>query len=349
MTAATVFLRGPLRPRRRLGALLITGALSAFAAAWWAFPALAPPAYGPAPALSQPRLIEMKAAGVYTARIRGLDVSASSGDTTATLVGGYVDAERIALFLRFDPPARAAPARVTLRDQLGRVYHVTGAFADVDTGENILRFDGPGVPLAMAGLRLSLEIDEIERGRSLEPQPARLAISAVLVGHDEWNGYALNMAINYAVLAVAGVVYVGLMVAALWLARGSRRPGTAFARGLAGGVAFAVLALPTYIAIAALFRHDPPWPGGLQRPVDDYVPASIVAFFAIESVAVVVAVALASQATHSPDTDPGASGRAWVPLAAGLAVLGFLVVTLPLAEFANACYVGTGFILRPQC
>jgi hypothetical protein len=344
MTAATMSLRGPLRPRRRLGPLFVAAGLAAFAVAlWWAVPAVATPAYGPPPALDQPRLIELKAQGVPYARIRGLDASATSGGVWATLFAGYVDPERIALFVRLDPPARPAPNAFTLKDQFGRSYHLTGAFADVDTGENILYFEGPGIARSMTGLRLSLDIDRIERGRALEPQSTSLSLSAVLVGRDEWNGYALNMAINYVALAAAGLAYVGVTLGAVRIGRGRRGPIVPFERGLIAGVVFAVLGLPTYIAVATLFRHDPIGPGGLQRPLEDYLPAAMVAFFVIEAAALVVGALRAWQGIRGRPT------ARWVPLAAATAVLGFLVLTLPLAEFANACYIGVGFILKPSC
>ena len=343
-------LGGPLRPRRLRPLFLAAGLIALGVAIWWAVPAVVPQAYGPAPAFSQPRLIELKAQRVPSARIRGLDASAMSGDVRARLFAGYVDPERIALFLRLEPPARPALNALRLTDQFGRSYRFTGALADVDTGENILYFEGPGIPLSITGLRLALDIDRIERGRELEPQAARLALKTVLVGGDEWNGYALNMAINYVALATAGLAYVGVTLVAIRISRGRRGPIVPFERGLIAGVAFAVLILPTYIAIATLFRHEPVGPGGLQRPLEEYVPGSMIAFFAIEAAAIVVAVALASRTVRPVGTGPGAaSGRAWIALAAGLAVLAFLVLTLPLAEFANACYVGTGFILRPQC
>lgn len=342
-------LGGPLRPRRLRPLFFAAGLIALGVAIWWAVPAVVPQAYGPTPELSQPRLIELKAQRVHSARVRGLDASAISGDLRATLFAGYVDADRIALFVRLDPPARPAPNAFRLKDQFGRSYHLTGAFADVDTGENILYFEGPGIPPSITGLRLALDIDRIERGRALEPQAARLALKAVLVGGDEWNGYALNMAINYIALATTGLAYVGVTLAAIRISRGRRGAIVPFERGLIAGVAFAVLGLPTYIAVATLFRHDPVGPGGLQRGLEEYVPGSMIAFFAIEAAAVVVAAALASRAMRSMGTGTGASRRVRIPLAAGLAVLGFLVLTLPLAEFANACYVGTGFILRPQC
>jgi hypothetical protein len=321
----------------------MAGLISFAVAAWWAVPAIAPPSYGPPPALSQPRLIELKANRVPSARVRGLDASASSGGISATLFGGYLDAERIALFLRFDPPAKPGPARVTLRDHFGRSYGSTGAFADLATGENILYFEGPGIPLSITGLRLSLEIHGIERDPTLGSRPTRLALRTVLVGHDEWNAYALNMTINYAVLAAAGAVYLGIILGGLRLAAGRRRPIGPFARGLVAGVGFAVLALPTYVAIATLFRHDPVGPGGLQRPLDEYVPASMVAFFAIEAAAILTGAGIAARSIRP------ALGRSAVPVASAVGVLAFLALTLPLVEFANACYIGHGFLLRPQC
>lgn len=342
-------LHGPLRPRPRLRPLLVAAGLIAFAvAAWWALPALAPPAYGPPPTLNESRMRELKANGVGYARIRGMDASASSSGTTVRLFGGYLETDRIVLFLRLDPPGRPSPVEgTTLRDQFGRRYHLTGAVSDIQTGESILYFQGPGDLLAITGLRLALDIDAVDRGSVSDRQQVRLALRTTLVTQTEWSGwlsaYALNMAINYLVLAAAGLLHVGTILGGI-RASGARGWVAPFARGLVGGVAFAALMLPTYIAIGTLFRTEPVGPRGLHRPPDDYVPAAMIAFFVIEAAAVLVGAIRAWQAVRA-----GSAGQRWIPAAAALAVLGFLVLTLPLAEFANACYIGTGFILRPQC
>ena len=89
--------------------------------AWWTIPALSPQTFVVPPALSQNRQIELKANRVFSSRIVGLDVRASTGGTQVRLVGGYMDAEQIVLFLRLDPPARSLPATTNLRDQFGRL------------------------------------------------------------------------------------------------------------------------------------------------------------------------------------------------------------------------------------
>lgn len=75
----------------------------------------------------------------------------------------------------------------------------------------------------------------------------------------------------------------------------------------------------------------------------------MVAFFAVEAAAVLIATAQAARPERSRAWTIGSAGRGWIPAAAAIATIGFLILTWPLAEFANACYIGTGFILKPQC
>ncbi len=73
------------------------------------------------------------------------------------------------------------------------------------------------------------------------------------------------------------------------------------------------------------------------------------AFFAIEAAAILIAAGIAARSVDAWPGITGSTGRAWVHAAAAAAMLGFLVLTLPFAELMNACYIGTGFIFKPQC
>lgn len=354
MTAATMPLRGPLRPRSSVRPLLVTlGVIAAALALWWAVPAVAPPAYGPPPTLSESRMRELRSQISY-AWIRGMDVRESSGGVSARLFGGYLEADRIILFLHLAPPGRPSPIEgATLRDQFGRGYRITGSFSDIDTGENILHFEGPGILASLAGLRLTLDVPAVDRGTASERRRVDLSLNATLVTQTEWSGwlgaYATNLAINVAVLAVAGLAYAGLVLGGIRLAVRSRPWLPTLRGGLVSGITFITLALPTYITLGSLARHDPIGPRGLERPLGEYVPWAMAAFFAIESAAIVIAAVSAARSADIRTGSAGSAGRRSILALVAAAMLGFLVLTLPFAELMNACYIGVGFILRPQC
>ncbi len=89
-----------------------------------------------------------------------------------------------------------------------------------------------------------------------------------------------------------------------------------------------------------LFRHDPVGLGGLQRPPNDHVPIAAVVFYVIQGAALATGI-IRSRTRSSAD------GRLVLTSAAFIFV--FLLLVQPLAEAANACYVGQGFLLRPSC
>jgi hypothetical protein len=153
--------------------------------------------------------------------------------------------------------------------------------------------------------------------------------------------YLLDMAINYLVLAAAAGVYFGLVIAGARINRAPARSRRSLLDGVGLALGFAVIALPTYVAVGMLFRHDPVGPGGLQRPPDSYVPAAQAAFYAIQ----VMTILLGS--VRSRQT--GVVGGRRVALASAGLVIVFLVLVQPLAEFANACYIGTSFLLDSSC
>ena len=309
--------------------------------AWWTIPAFTPQPFVAAPALSENRLLELKGNRVFTSRIVGLDVRGSTGGTEVRLVGAYMDAEQIVLFLRTDPPARPLPASTSLRDQFGRAYRVRAQFDDIASGESMLYVSAPQFPLLQTGARFTLEVSELERN-GLERVPAALSLSAIVVANDQTLGaYVVDMAINYLVLAVAAGVYLGLTLAGVRLVRVLPASRRAYLAGVSSALLLIVIALPTYIAIAFLFRHDPVGVGGLQRPPEAYVPSAVSVFYLIQLAAVGIGV-LRSWQLAQPRT-------ARVGMAGGAGVLAFLLLIQPLAEFANACYVGTGFLLRASC
>jgi hypothetical protein len=322
-----------------LVAFLVALALGAIA--WWSVPAVSPQPFVAPPVLSQTRQIELKAARVYTSRIVGLDVRGSTSGSDVRLVGGYLDPEQVVLFLRVDPPARLLSASTSLRDQFGRSYPVRGQAADLATGESVLYFGAPAFPLLQTGARFTLEASALERSGA-ERVPASLSLSATVVANDpSWGAYLLDMAINYLVLAVAAGVYLGLTIAAVRLSGIGPSTRRAYLMGVSTGVLFAVLALPMFIAIGSLFRHDPIGPGGLERQLGAYLPFAVVVFYLIQFTAVMIG------AERSERLSAVRRGRIWLASAAG--VLLFLVLIQPLAEAANACYIGTGFLIHPSC
>jgi hypothetical protein len=331
----------PLRPLNARVLVVLLGAVASAVIAWWTIPALTPQPFVAAPALSENRLLELKGNRVFTNRIVGLDVRGSTGGTEVRLVGGYMDVEQIVLFLRMDPPARPLPASTSLRDQFGRAYWVRAQFADIRTGESILYLGAPEFPLLQTGARLTLEISELERN-GLERVPASMSLSATVLADDATLGaYVIDMAINYLVLALAAGVYLALNLVGLRLVRVPPPTRRAYLIGVSSALLFIVIALPTYIAIGFLFRHDPVGVGGLQRQPDAYVPAAVAVFYLIQLAALGIGVLRSTQLAQ-PRT-------AWVGVAGGAGVLAFLVLIQPLAEFANACYIGTGFLLRSSC
>jgi hypothetical protein len=192
------------------------------------------------------------------------------------------------------------------------------------------------------GARLALEASELERS-GLERVPASLSLNAIVVANDPTVGaYLLDISINYVGLAVAAAVYWVLTFAGVRLFRVAGPARQAFLGGLSSALLFIVLALPTYVGIAFLLRHEPIGPGGLERQPDAHLAtAEAVAFYAIQVAAVGFGLVRTKRIAHM------AGGR--LSLATGVAVLSFLVLIQPLAEFANACYVGGGFLLHPSC
>lgn len=312
------------------------------AAVWWAVPMLSYSSFVPVPEFSEARLRELKANGVGTARIYGLDARGRAGDVEVRVTAGYMDERQIVLFMTLAPPARFTLSEAALRDQFGRVYRARSSFADSTTGEHIVTFEAPQPPLLVTGARLWLETTQIERERG--PQRTRVSLSLPLVLTAPMGPtlafFFLDMAINYGVMVVAALGYLALPhLAARMLKR--REAWAAYLDGVTAGVLFLAIALPTYILIASAFRHDPAF-SGRTRELDTYftyVGMTRVALVVVWVIGVVIAFA---RARRAPTTGVA-------PFVSVAAVLLFLVLTLPLVEFAIACYIGTPFLLNPSC
>lgn len=208
------------------------------------------------------------------------------------------------------------------------------------TGGGILYFAARGFQLLQTGAGLTLVASELERTH-VERTPASLSLTATLLANDPTLfAYLVDMGINYLALAIAAGVYLGLTIAGVRLLGVPSPTRRAYLAGVTSAVLFIVIALPTYVAIGFLFRHDPVGAGGLERRLDAYLPAAVLSFYLIQLTSVTIGVLRSGRLAPS---------RRWVGAASGAGVLAFLALIQPLAEFANACYIGTGFLLRASC
>ncbi len=112
------------------------------------------------------------------------DVATSSG-YEGELVGGYADSGRTILFVRVTPAARI-PAVVplgkdiSLTDQFGESYRMTGAIENSETGENTLIFEALRWPASVVGARLRLTLQSLEVG--LVPRTTKVMGAWILTG-----------------------------------------------------------------------------------------------------------------------------------------------------------------------
>lgn len=322
----------------RAALVALTVAVAALAL-WWAAPALTYSSTVPPPVLSEARLRELKG-NIPTSGIHGIGSTLRVDGLEIQLLGGYMNERQLVLFLRLSPPARFVLSETTLRDQFGRVYAARSSFADAETGEHIVWFEAPQPPLTVTGARLWLESSRLERGAG--PERVQVAVSLPFVltsSNSAWGSFLLGTAINYAVMAAVAVAYVSLFyLGALVTRRGAPR---SVARGVRDGVLFLALALPTYVLIATSFRHVPSF-SGRERELESYFTYLTVTRAAL---LVVWGAGLVTSFGRTLVVGKGAGSA----VGSALAVLVFIVLTLPLVEFANACYIGAGFLLRPNC
>jgi hypothetical protein len=169
-----------------LVALLLTGAASYYAPVFAQALADAPIAGS----ISGLMLRQFGLAGMPH-RVSMFGDKATSAGYTVELVGGYADAGRTILFVRVDPPARVLPTfgNISLSDQFGRTYFMTGMASDLATGENAMLFKPIDGLAATVGARLHLEFTSIEEGtvtssRTIAGRWALTATLAVDEGRD---------------------------------------------------------------------------------------------------------------------------------------------------------------------
>lgn len=111
-------------------------------------------------------------------RITSLTDTASSSGYRAHLVGGYADSGVTVLLLRVTPGARLVPVgagptpdvAVTLRDQFGTAYRLTGSTSQSDTGETAVYFTPLVFPANVVGARLALSFNTLEDRAGVSPR-----------------------------------------------------------------------------------------------------------------------------------------------------------------------------------
>lgn len=147
---------------------------------------------------------------------------------------------------------------------------------------------------------------------------------------------------TFALLAISAAVYLALLGgASLAWRRFSTTPVLgAVLISTAAVLVVAVVGITLFEASALWFRSVPHG-SGTQRQVgyEDFVAAARTAFFGLYASFVLLAVgggfAIARRRV----------GRAAVAaVGSGVAVIVYLVLTLPFVEFMNACYVGRSFL-----
>ncbi len=102
-------------------------------------------------------------------RVSAFGDRATSAGYEVELVGGYADSGRTVLFLHATPAARvlapiAAGRSLSLNDQFGQSYRLTGGIANSETGENTLVFEPLRWPATWLGARLHLSFNTVEFG-----------------------------------------------------------------------------------------------------------------------------------------------------------------------------------------
>jgi len=150
--------------------------------------------------------------------------------------------------------------------------------------------------------------------------------------------YLLSMAGWLAILAGIGLAYIlflgGLaLVLSRWWDGGFWQ---AFWISAVIAVAFMVIGVPLFQMVATLFRSD----GGLET----YFTWVRLAFFSFYGFAVL----LSGVIGYTFGQRLARRGRA-ASFASALSLLLFLVVSLPIIDFSNACIIGRPFILPASC
>jgi hypothetical protein len=149
-------------------------------------------------------------------------------------------------------------------------------------------------------------------------------------------------------LALSALVYVALLAGA-WLVLRRSVNAPVLAAALVSTAAVLVVAVVgiTLFEASALWFRSVPHGSGTQRQTasyEDFFTSARAVFFGLYASLVLLAAGSGFVIARLR------TGHAAVAaLGAGLAVLGYLVLTLPFVEFLNACDVGRSFIVDADC
>ena len=110
-------------------------------------------------------------------------------------------------------------------------------------------------------------------------------------------------------------------------------------------LALVLISMPIFEGVAGLFRHDPPGVVGLYRPDwPAYALTVRTAFFVLY----VFMILLSATVGYTMGQRIDRHGKS-LSVAVVLVVLVFLILTLPIIDFANACIIGMPFVLPIRC
>ena len=162
--------------------------------------------------------------------------------------------------------------------------------------------------------------------------------------------YVLEQGIGEALAhASIAVALYGLLLAAvallMYASLGTRAAAAFLAASLA--VIWAFAAAIVFAEFAALYFRHVPHGSGANRQGEDYerfvalAQAAIVGLYVLWAA---IALALGSQLRRRFDGRQRIAATATV-----VAVLGFLIVSVPPVEFMNSCYIGRPIALQPSC
>jgi hypothetical protein len=162
--------------------------------------------------------------------------------------------------------------------------------------------------------------------------------------------YLLDFVILLAMLGGAALVYLCLLGGLAWLFsfRRGGQPAIALWPSVVLSLVIVVLSVPVFEGIAGLFRYAQP--GHLNSPyrqgadLATYRFWTQAAFFALYGFALFLSGVIGNAIRRRRD---GHTRR--IGLTAALALFLFLLATLPIVDFYNACVVGWSFVLPMSC
>jgi hypothetical protein len=148
-------------------------------------------------------------------------------------------------------------------------------------------------------------------------------------------------------IAAGYLVLVSAAAAAVAGVRSHWTGARAFVLASALTLALFVVLFTLFEAAALYLRYDPHGTGTERQGADreDFVSLAKTGFALLY-----VAVPLAGAGAGYAAARRLRSARPWpVAAAVTIAIVGFLALTFPFAEFENACNIGEGVVLEPSC